>query len=232
MTTNVVPIGTQLDRWQAGAKEANPDRGAELMRLADLAEMEAIRTRQAANRALIYTRRRPSRYAEAQYARLKPEQNPGNRISAWRAHGPRALVIAGPARTGKTFAAYAVANDTHGQNLWVTVWPAAELSAALKPDADANAYDHATTCDLLVLDDLGRERVTDWWLEQLQRIVDHRCAHELRLVVTTNSPANGPEAAYEDLVKRYGDPIVERLIDGGGIVVLDGPPQRHLVTEW
>lgn len=141
-------------------------------------------------------------------------------------------VIAGPARTGKTYAAYAIANDADDQGLWVNVWPAAELSAALKPDADASAYDHATACDLLVIDDLGRERATDWWLEQLQRVVDHRCAHERRIVVTTNSPGEAPEQAYEDLVKRYGDPIIERLIDDGGIVVLDGPPVRHLVTEW
>jgi DNA replication protein DnaC len=232
MTKHVERVATQLNGWKAGAKNADPDRGAELIRLADLAEMEAIRARQAANRSAIYTHRRPSRYAEARYERLKPEQNPLGRISTWRINGPRGLVVAGPARTGKTYAAYAIANDTHAQGLWVMVWPAAELSAALKPDADANAYDHATTCDLLVVDDLGRERVTDWWLEQLQRIVDHRCAHELRLVVTTNSPADGPESAYDDLVKRYGDPIVERLIDGGGTVVLDGPPQRHLVTEW
>lgn len=119
------------------------------------------------------------------------------------------------------------------------VWTAPDLSAALKPDGEPFAYDYATGCDLLVLDDLGRERVTDWWLEQLQRVLDERCAQERRLVVTCNTtmPADDDdrapaEVAYEQLVTRYGHPIVERLIDGGGVLVLDGPAVRQVVTEW
>lgn len=211
----------------------------ELNEEADRAEMEAIRARQAANRAIAYTRRRPSRYADASYDLLRPEQNPDGKISRWRANGPRALLLAGPARTGKTTAAYAIANDTHAHDLWVMVWTAPDLSAALKPDGEPFAYDYATGCDLLVLDDLGRERVTDWWLEQLQRVLDERCAQERRLVVTCNTtmPEDNDdrapaEVAYEQLVARYGHPIVERLIDGGGVLVLDGPAVRQVVTEW
>ncbi|SCL12802.1 ATP-binding protein [Micromonospora inyonensis] len=211
----------------------------ELSREADRAERAAIHARQAANRAIAYTRRRPSRYANASYELLLPEQDPAGKVSRWRAHGPRALLIAGPARTGKTTAAYAIANDTHAHDQWVMVWTAPDLSAALKPDGEPFAYDYATGCDLLVLDDLGRERVTDWWLEQLQRILDERCAQERRLVVTCNTtgPDEGDdrspaEVAYAQLVTRYGHPIVERLIDGGGVLVLDGPAVRQVVTEW
>lgn len=204
---------------------------ADLQHAADVAEAHATRARQAVNRAAAYTRRRPSRYAAASYDTLRTEQDPRGLVTAWWQRGPRALVIAGPARTGKTTAAYAIANDAHGQGEWVMVWTAADLSAALKPDGEPLAFEYATTCPLLVLDDLGRERVTDWWLEQLQRIVDLRCAHERRLIVTTNTaPAAG--GAYEELVARYGDPIVERLIDDGGVVVLDGPAVRRVVTDW
>lgn len=228
-------LGAQLDPWQksvdAAFDAANLPPLAAILAEADRAELEAIRARQAANRSAVYARRRPSRYAAASYDTLRPNQDPKGMISAWRERGPRALVIAGPARTGKTTAAYAIANDSHAQGEWVMVWTAADLSASLKPDGEPLAFDYATTCSLLVLDDLGRERVTDWWLEQLQRVVDIRCANERRLVVTTNSGATA-EAAYEDLVSRYGDPIVERLIDDGGVVVLDGPAVRQVVTEW
>lgn len=204
---------------------------AELRAAADRAEAEAIRARQAANRAAVYIRRRPSRYADASYDILRPEQNPGGKVSRWWDHGPRALVIAGPSRTGKTTAAYAVANDVHAQGIWVIVWTAADLSAALKPEGEPLAYEYATTCPLLIIDDLGRERVTDWWLEQLQRIVDARCANNRRLIVTTNSGGSADEA-YDELVNRYGTPVVERLIDDGGVLVLDGPAVRRVVTEW
>ncbi|MFI5839433.1 ATP-binding protein [Catenuloplanes sp. NPDC051500] len=228
-------LATALDPWRRDMRALQTadyaTSLAEVRRLADEAELAAIKARQTANRNLQYARRRPSRYANAAYRNLRPEQDPRGMISSWYDRGPRALLIAGPARTGKTTAAFAIANAAHTQNEWVMVYTAADLSAALKPDAEPLAFDYATTCPLLVLDDLGRERVTDWWLEQLQRIVDIRCANERRLIVTTNAAADAG-AAYDALVARYGDPIVERLIDDGGVVVLDGPAVRRVVTEW
>lgn len=231
------PISDALGAWRARVDaHAGPDVDAAAadaqIAAADAAEMRAIRARQAANRAVAYTRQRPSRYADAAYDRLTAEQNPHGKIARWWAQGPRSLVLAGPARTGKTTAAYAIANDVHATGAWVLVWSAADLSAALKPDSGQPlAYDYATTCDLLVVDDLGRERVTDWWLEQLQRIVDARCANQRRLIVTTNSGASADDA-YEHLVTRYGHPVVERLIDDGGVLILDGPAVRRVISEW
>lgn len=230
-------IRTQLAGWQAraaahGIHIPDDETVAKANAEVDRTEFEAMRARQAANRALIYTRRRPTRYANATYDLLTAEQNPNGKITRWWDTGPRALVLAGPARTGKTTAAYAIANDVHHRDVWVMARTAADLSAALKPDSDEPlAYDYATTCPLLLIDDLGRERVTDWWLEQLQRIVDARCANERRLLVTTNSGGSADET-YDELVARYGSPVVERLIDGGGVLVLDGPAVRQVVTEW
>lgn len=235
MTTT--PVRGALAEWQARiARHAditpNTPPLAQLQADADRAEETARLARQAANRALVYTRRRPSRYAGASYQMLTAEQDPVGKVSRWWARGPRSLVLAGPARTGKTTAAYAIANDAHAHDTWVMVWTAADLSAALKPDSDEPlAYEYATTCPLLVIDDLGRERVTDWWLEQLQRIVDARCANERRLIVTTNTAARA-DAVYDELVTRYGHPVVERLIDGGGVLVLDGPAVRQVVHDW
>lgn len=235
MTTT--PIRGDLADWQARiarhATITDTTPTLEQIRLdADRVELAAIRSRQAANRAVVYTRRRPSRYATAAYDRLRVDQDPGGKVSRWWECGPRTLVLAGPTRTGKTTAAYAIGNDAHSCGRWVMVWTAADLSAALKPDsAEPLAYDYATGCDLLVIDDLGRERVTDWWLEQLQRIVDHRCAHERRLIVTTNTAADAG-SVYDELGERYGHPVVERLLDGGGLLVLDGPPHRAVVAEW
>jgi len=230
----MITLKAGLGPWQdlAARRHIDLSRADQLLADAEAAEHAARLARQAANRAAAYLRRRPSRYATASYDTLRPDQDPGGRIRRWWDHGPRALLLAGPSRTGKTTAAYAIANDVHTRGTWVMAWTAADLSAALKPDSGAPlTYDYATTCDLLILDDLGRERVTDWWLEQLQRIVDHRCANGRRLVVTTNSGPSA-DAAYDALVQRYGHPVVERLIDDGGVVVLDGPAVRQVVTDW
>jgi DNA replication protein DnaC len=199
---------------------------------ADRAELEAMRALQVANRNRAFNRHRPAKYAEVTYDTLTPHQAHDGKIARWWDSGPRALVLAGPARTGKTTAAYAIANDAHARNVWTVVRTAADLSAALKPDSgEPLAYQYAAECELLLLDDLGRERVTDWWLEQLQRIVDARCSNGRRMIATTNHGTDATET-YDELAARYGYPLVERLIDDGAVLIFDGPATRHVVQEW
>jgi DNA replication protein DnaC len=204
----------------------------EVYSLADDSEFVAMRALQAANRNKAYNRQRPTRYADTSYATLTEHQTHGGKIERWWDNGPRAVVLAGPARTGKTTAAYAITNDVHQRGVWTVVRTTADLSAALKPDSgEPLAYQHAVECDLLLIDDLGRERVTDWWLEQLQRIIDARCANGRRLITTTNHGADAT-ATYDDLAARYGYPVVERLIDDGTVLFFDGPAMRNVVREW
>ncbi len=199
---------------------------------ADQAEFDAMRALQAANRNRAYSRNRPTKYADVEYEALTVHQSHDGKIARWWTTGPRALLLAGPARTGKTTAAYAITNDVHAQGVWTVTRTAADLSAALKPDSgEPLAYQYAAECQLLLLDDLGRERVTDWWLEQLQRIVDVRCSNNRRIIATTNHGTNATEA-YDELAARYGYPLVERLIDDGAVLVFDGPATRHVVKEW
>lgn len=183
------------------------------------------RDTQAANRNRAYLRSLPRKYATAGYPMLRPHQNPAGKVSRWLGSPLRTLMLAGPPRTGKTTAAYAVANDAHQHGMWVVARPVIDLSAAAKPDGDPRAMPYARDCDLLLLDDLGQERPTDWWVEQLYGLVDARAANNRRLIVTTNCD-------LDVLADRYGDPIVERLLDGGGLLNLDGPSIREVATEW
>ena len=47
-------------------------------------------------------------------------------------------------------------------------------------------FDTLRNCQLLVLDDLGTEKKSDWAREQLQSIIDHRARNAMPMVVTTN----------------------------------------------
>lgn len=190
-----------------------------------------------ANRYASYLRRRNPKYAEAAYDMLRRDQLAGGRIARWwgSPSRPRSLLLAGRSRTGKTTAGYAIANEAHDAGEWVEVFTAPGLVKDLRdPDKNGPTWDRALGCGLLFLDDLGRERVTDWWKELLQEMLDSRIARASqgqRLLVTANTPADETQA-YAELVDRYGDPIVERIIDGGGIVMFDGPAMRNLVTDW
>jgi DNA replication protein DnaC len=187
-----------------------------------IAERDAL---QRHNRHRRYLGQRPSKYATATYDILDGDQNPGGKVSRWLAAGPRVLVMTGPSRTGKTTAAYAIGNDAHGRGKIVEAWTAGDLSDALKPDRDPGVYDRAASADLLILDDLGADRVTDWWLEQLYRLADARCANERRLIVTTN-------LEYDNLVGLYGNRVVERLLDDAGGLKFTGPKRRALHSDW
>lgn len=190
-----------------------------------------------ANRYASYLRRRNPKYADATYEMLRPDQLAGGRIARWwgSPRRPRSLLLAGRSRTGKTTVGYAIANHAHTDGEWVEVFTAPALVKDLRdPDKSGPTWDRVIGCGLLYLDDLGRERVTDWWKELLQEILDSRIARAAqgqRLLVTANTPADETQA-YAELVDRYGDPIVERIIDGGGIVMFDGPAMRNLVTDW
>jgi DNA replication protein DnaC len=206
-------------------------RGDALMEATDREAVESMRAQQIANRHSSYLRRRPTVYADASYECLTPAQNPRGMVSTWWEKGPRSLVLAGPGRTGKTTAGFAIANDLHARGVWVVASGAAMLSLAMKPGGDEYAFEHALACDLLLIDDLGRERVTDWWLEYLQMIIDQRCSNDRRLVVTMNCEPDA-QRAYDTAAERYGTPVADRLVDDSGVLVFDGPAHRRLVSEW
>lgn len=70
---------------------------------------------------------------------------------------------------------------------------------------------------LLVLDDLGTEKPTEWAAEQLYRVIDARCDNHLPTIVTTNIP-------LEDIESR----ILSRL--GAGYLHIAAPDLRKRLT--
>lgn len=74
---------------------------------------------------------------------------------------------------------------------------------------------------LLILDDLGAERPTDWALETIAYIVERRHEQDEMLVVTSNySPAElAARLGHDDLV--IGQRIVPRLLDGAMVIKLN-----------
>jgi DNA replication protein DnaC len=70
---------------------------------------------------------------------------------------------------------------------------------------------------LLILDDLGTEKLTDWAAEKLDTLIDHRYVKGLPLVVTTNVPA-------AQLSPRIASRLQDRRL--GRVVTLSGPDYR------
>lgn len=136
----------------------------------------------------------------------------------------RGLILWGPMGTGKTFFAGCIANALIDQGISVYMTKFSrilnKLSAAFSDDK--NAYiDELCKCDLLIIDDLGGERNTDYSIEQLYNVIDSRYLSGKPMIITTNITVKdfkNPECSDH---KRIFDRILERCaavkIDGVNI---------------
>ena len=86
--------------------------------------------------------------------------------------------------------------------------------------SDKEAYRVALDCEILLLDDLGAHRVTDWVEDTVTAIVTHRCNHRKTLIATTNltdSERASPNAGKMDyrisLTDRIGQRARSRLFE-------------------
>lgn len=181
----------------------------------DAREMRAL---QAANKSARWRHRLPVMYADAALADLDDRQHLGT-ISSWLGEGSSTLVLAGNVGSGKTHAAYAVGHAAVAAGLWVEAWTLADLLEALRPGGDPTASDHARRCDLLILDDLMATRASEWAVEQVTTLLDHRLRNRGRQIVTTNVDAVTLEEAW-------GARAMDRLRFRWTVCTFTGPSRR------
>ena len=132
----------------------------------------------------------------------------------------RGLWFDGPVGTGKTSLAILLAKAAKDAGRSYAVYPVPRLLAEIKRTFDRDASDNylaffrrLCSVDLLVLDDLGAEKQTEWVLEQLYSIVNERWQDRRSIVVTTNIPDADPEAPGRMLIA--GARELRETIKGG-----------------
>ncbi len=92
--------------------------------------------------------------------------------------------------------------------------------SAASGTSDKEAYRFALDTDVLLLDDLGAHRVTDWVEDTVTAIVTHRCNNRKPLIATTNltdperaSPTAGKLDYRVSLADRIGPRARSRLFE-------------------
>jgi DNA replication protein DnaC len=78
---------------------------------------------------------------------------------------------------------------------------------------------------LVVLDDLGREKVTDWTGEVVYTLVNGRYEAMLPTVVTTN-------LTRSDLAESAYWPAISRLAEDGALVAIEAEDRRLRRVSW
>lgn len=134
------------------------------------------------------------------------------------------LLLWGPVGTGKSFIAGCIANALLDQGVPVMMTNFARLLNKLTDmyAGDRNAYiDSFNSFPLLIIDDLGVERNSEFAREQVFSVIDSRYRSQLPMIVTTNLT---PEQMRnpEDIARaRIYDRVLERCtpirVDGQNI---------------
>ena len=167
-------------------------------------------------------------------------------VAEWAARGKKAqgLYLTGPVGTGKThtawsaLAAWCAASDVrpyHGGieppnvEYWagdteygpsVVFTRMTDLLDDLRPGDDSRK--RVRDCQdarLLVLDDVGAEKASEWTQERIYSIVDERYVRCLPLIVTSNLPPRG-------LAEQAGERTASRLAEMCVVVPITGTDRR------
>lgn len=101
--------------------------------------------------------------------------------------GNTGLLLWGDVGTGKTFFAACIANYLIDRGVPVMMTNFIRLSNALWDEGDRNEYINSLNrYKLLIIDDLGAERQSEFMLEQVYNIIDSRYKNGQPLIITTN----------------------------------------------
>jgi DNA replication protein DnaC len=147
----------------------------------------------------------------------------------------RGLWLVGNTGTGKTTLAMLAAKMATEAGRSVAIYPMPKLLARIKrtyyaevgEDSYLPFFERLTSVDLLLLDDLGAERRTDWVVEQLYAIVNERYDMRRSLLLTSNAAGGSVDENIKALKEQLGERAVSRLVETCDVVPLYGDDMRY-----
>jgi DNA replication protein DnaC len=138
--------------------------------------------------------------------------------------GPQGIGMVGPAGTGKTRCAWILLKKHHfdGRSIFAVTSTSLSVAAAQQwhDDREVKAGAEKTlrkchSVDILLIDDLGKQKFTDRAELELFDILDHRSSHMLPVIWTANADGRALKAM---LSPDRGDPILRRLTEFSTII--------------
>lgn len=118
------------------------------------------------------------------------------------------LLFYGESGTGKTFMTYCIAKELLDRGYLVIYKTSDELSKDLKKiafDNDKSLEDSLINCDLLIIDDLGAEQITDFSVTNFFTFLNKKLIKQKKMIISTN-------LSIADLTNVYTKRISSRLL--------------------
>lgn len=134
-----------------------------------------------------------------------------NYIRNFEQMGRTGLLLYGDVGTGKTYLAACIANDLLNKGIsvkWLTSMQIVERGNFFNESEYAEYTRNITSPDLLIIDDLGAERGTEFALERVHSLVDTRISANKPMIVTTNIDINNMGNCTDLKKKRTFDRIL------------------------
>lgn len=122
----------------------------------------------------------------------------------------KGLLICGRTGRGKTRSMWKLAQKLMIENdRSVTVFTSIELKdymakSHIISNGHKNAMSSLLSSEILMIDDLGKEKMTQTWEQDIYHLIDKRCQYRKHIVITTNMKDEG-------LKEIYGKPTFRRI---------------------
>lgn len=120
----------------------------------------------------------------------------------------KGLFLFGKAGTGKTHLAAKIAHETQVPTRFIKM---AKLLLELRSNFGRDSWENEkiieklSKVDLLIIDDLGTEKMSDWVAETIYLLIDERYANMRPTIITSNF-------SLEELEERVGDRVCSRIM--------------------
>lgn len=167
----------------------------------------------------------------ATYTPRTPELGEVKRkVMAWTRDTTYGLMLYGPPGTGKTHLLKALLVREGAENYRCAFDTVTGVMDRIKGtfDRDERArqavFDELVAPQILVLDDLGAEKATEWSQEQFLQVLEKRMRMDRIVFMTSN-------LVKEELTKIYQARIIDRLMEVLVFVKVDGPSYRKEIYK-